>query len=60
MLLDKPDEREFSVLQYALKLATSDLKYFTLQSAQKLNFFQFYSLDIFLVIVVTSIVFIYI
>ncbi|KHJ80368.1 hypothetical protein OESDEN_19957, partial [Oesophagostomum dentatum] len=47
MLTDKPTTRPYSTLNYILKLATSDAKYFTLQTAQKLSFIEFYCLDLF-------------
>ncbi|CAI4231112.1 unnamed protein product [Auanema sp. JU1783] len=50
MLTDKPTEKPFWPLAYALKLATSDSKFFTLIAAQQHSFFSFYNLDILLVI----------
>ncbi|XGW13459.1 hypothetical protein V3C99_000076 [Haemonchus contortus] len=46
MLTDKPTDRPYSSLNYILKLATSDAKYFTLRAAQHLSFYEFYSLDL--------------
>ncbi|CAJ0597064.1 unnamed protein product [Cylicocyclus nassatus] len=50
MLTDKPTNRPYSTLNYILKLATSDTKYYTLQAAQKLSFIEFYSLDVFVIV----------
>uniref|UniRef100_A0A0N4X2K8 UDP-glucuronosyltransferase n=1 Tax=Haemonchus placei TaxID=6290 RepID=A0A0N4X2K8_HAEPC len=46
MLTDKPTDRPYSSLNYILKLATSNAKYFTLRAAQHLSFYAFYSLDL--------------
>ncbi|KAK5971870.1 hypothetical protein GCK32_015339 [Trichostrongylus colubriformis] len=46
MLADKPTTRPYSSLSYILKLATSDVKYYTLRAAQHLSFIAFYNLDI--------------
>lgn len=46
MLADKPTTRPYSTLNYILKLATSNTKYFTLHAAQKLSFVEFYCLDV--------------
>ncbi|KAK6745032.1 hypothetical protein RB195_011629 [Necator americanus] len=56
MLTDKPTTRPYSTLDYVLKLATSNTKYFTLRAAQKLSFAEFYCLDVFAVFVIFIVV----
>ena len=54
MLSDRPTPDPHAILKHRLKLLVSPRDYFALKAAQKLNFFEFYSLDL-LVILLSSI-----